>query len=124
MLIPVLIPTNQEMFYFLAMFVENFSRFVEILYPVSIALQESGVLLSRPWPEDSDTTGKAVSLLCMQMFFGQFVVATSMGFLIQYSGTHQVTLLFSCGASCLAAITALHVTIPSNKKSSSLNIEF
>ena len=74
-------------------------------------LQESGILLSKRWPLESDITGKAVSLLCMQMFFAQFFVAMTMGFLIQYFATHRVTLFVSLCGSALAACSALRITV-------------
>ena len=81
--------------------------------------QEAGILLSKPWPEEGEVTGKAISLLCRQMLLGQFLVATTMGFLISLSGTHRVTLLVSFGGSFLAMVTSLRLTVPSKHTSSS-----
>ena len=75
--------------------------------------QDTGILLSQqPQPENSEVTGKAISLLSMQMILGQFLVATSMGFLITLFRTHRVILLVSFVGACIALKSATSLTVP------------
>ena len=79
--------------------------------------QDAGFLLSKPWPYESDTKGKAVSLLAMMSMFAQFITALFMGALIQYFDTPNMVFVVCLIGTSLATLSSWFVvTKPMNSK--------
>ena len=81
---------------------------------VCIPFQDSGTLLSRPWPHSSDTKGKAVSFLRISMFIAQLFLAMSMGSLIDVWGGPSIIMFISLLAALLGGCTAYNLTVQSD----------
>ena len=81
---------------------------------VCIPFQDSGTLLSCPWPHSSDTKGKAVSFLRISMFIAQLFLAMSMGSLIDVWGGPSIIMFISLLAALLGGCTAYNLTIQSD----------
>jgi len=72
-------------------------------------MQESGILLSKPWTDESDTKGKAVSLLGTSVCLAQLCVALLVGPLINMSGTLNVVMVATCVGVVLATVSCCNV---------------
>ena len=72
-------------------------------------LQESGILLSQPWTEESDTIGKAVSFFEIGGFVGQLIVALFLGPLINMFATTNTVMVVSCVGMVLATLCCWNV---------------
>ena len=91
-----------------------------IIITVCIPFQDSGTLLSRPWPHSSDTKGKAVSFLRISMFIAQLFLAVSMGSLIDTWGGPSIIMFISLLAALLGGCTAYNLTVQSDLRKISL----
>ena len=73
------------------------------------SIQESGILLSKPWTDESDTKGKAVSFLGTSVCLAQLCVALFMGPLINTFGTLNVVMVAAAVGVVLAMISCCYV---------------
>ncbi len=71
--------------------------------------KDTGTLLDRPWPHQSDIKGKAVSLICSSMLLAQITDALFVGALIDMFGSSSVMLVVIFAACGLGAVAAMFV---------------
>ena len=72
-------------------------------------LQESGILLSRPWTEEEDIVGRAVSFFEIGGYLAQLLVALCMGPLIKVFATINTVMVVSFVGMVLATICCWNV---------------
>lgn len=85
-------------------------------------MQESGILLSQPWTEESDTIGKAVSFFEIGIYLAQLLVALFLGPLINMFETTNTVMVVSCVGMVLATLCCWNVvTKESSQWTSNLN---
>ena len=85
-------------------------------------MQESGILLSQPWTEESDTIGKAVSFFEIGGYLAQLLVALFLGPLINMFETTNTIMVVSCVGMALATLCCWNVvTKESPRWTSKLN---
>lgn len=72
-------------------------------------LQESGILLSRPWTEEEDIVGRAVSFFEIGGYLAQLLVALCMGPLINMFATINTVMVVSFVGMVLATICCWNV---------------
>ena len=73
-------------------------------------MQDSGLLIRKPWLRESDTKGKAVAFLLTAGGVPQLILGLSMGFIISAFGTTRVILVVALIGECFATISALFLT--------------
>ena len=73
-------------------------------------MQDSGLLLRKPWLRESDTKGKAVAFILMGVSLSQLVLGLSMGFIISAFGTTRIVLVVALLGECFATVSALFLT--------------
>ena len=76
---------------------------------LSFHLQDSGLLLRKPWVRESDTKGKAVAFLLIAGGLPQLILGSCLGFIISAFGT-RVVLVVALLGECFATISALFLT--------------
>ena len=77
---------------------------------LSFQMQDSGLLLRKPWLRESDTKGKAVAFILIAGGLSQLVLGLSMGFIISAFGTTRVVLVVALIGECFAAISSMFLT--------------
>ena len=81
-----------------------------IFYTLSFHLQDSGLLLRKPWVRESDTKGKAVAFILIAGGLPQLILGSCLGFIIGGFGTTRVVLVVAFLGECFATISALFLT--------------
>ena len=77
-----------------------------ILY-ICIYMQDSGLLLRKPWVRESDTKGKAVAFILIAGGLPQLILGSCLGFIISAFGTTRVVLVVALLGECFATVSAL-----------------
>ena len=72
--------------------------------------QSSGLLLRKPWPNASDTKGKAVAFIMIAMATPQLIVGSCMGSLISAYGSARITMVVAFLGQCFATLSTMFIT--------------
>ena len=73
-------------------------------------MQDSGLLLRKPWLRESDTKGKAVAFILIAGGVPQLILGSCLGFIISAFGTTRVVLVVALIGECFAAISSMFLT--------------
>ena len=81
------------------------------LCSVTFKFQSSGRLLRKPWPNASDTKGKAVAFILIAMASPQLILGSSMGSIISAFGSARIVVVVAFLGQCFATLSSMFITI-------------